>query len=1068
MSGVQVDNSPAAATRSRDISSWKEEDISTLSSSEKKRYYRRKSAIKAYFTTEEPLDQIALRYHFPTKMVEKLARRCLMQHEDSAPWGFRALMPGAKVVDHTPTPELIAAEKTEAKDEEVPAREDRQALFADVENALNEVPPSDHDDNEDTAQRRAIVLPQENPPTPDDMPDIVGIEKPGTGNGVDRVEDNSDKDDEEPTIVDALETQPAERAEVDAVNEGEEPTVDGTEEITIENEAQAALELENAAEAAVIDTEIEVVSPDDQPEQEPEKQVETIGDEDAQVQAAVFYMPELPRKPSRSLVVRGQMLPAALVIVGKKRSSVTGKKPVMAQRSIRRRWVRSVERARKRSVHRMISAVVVAIIFLSLLIPVGAGIAAYSAYTSIKSIAMDGVNHLMNVKTLLPVSKSDPTAVLNLKNLQQANVEFTQAQGDFLQLQQLVDRQDVQSLIQQFAPQYSSKLGMAQNLLQVGIDVTRMGSELMNVAMLGANILHGSPLASGSTKPLITVNDISNIEGTMLHALYYIQDIKAQMSQVVLNQLPISLSQQKLITSAMALLPKAQSYIEQGQGVIGILSWLLGVGQARRFLIQTMDSAELRPSGGFTGQYGVLDISNGRISPFSLQDVTELDYNGNGAELGRQAPPEYRSWMNFGFFGLRDSNLSGDFPTSARLAMQVFQEEGGGPVDGDIMFTPTVIEHVLDIIGPIKVPEYNEIITAQNLEDKLHYYQNNPAAIALQKQKTGTNNAASRKSFTSLVGRIMLDTVRHLPVKTLMKVVQNATKDIQSRDLEIYFNNPQVEGWLVQHSFSGAMDTFSKVDGFMVVQANISISKASQYVQTAEQDNIYLDPQGGATHNLTITLTYNQTGPVYGYDTYADYIRVYAPANAVFEGGDGFDTGKALCTPGNSGTTTGTGGPVKPPPPPPPPPGKGTPPLPGCEQYAKSFPSNARYCPSGNYSLGQNAWVPGKGFTNWPIDGLGAPTQLTSDLPGRAMWGGLTVTPKNCNSYITLSWYVPNVVKHVPGQPLYSVLVQKQGGYIPTVEISIDTSALNGVKPYNFQSDIFGDRLFSLAVVKKK
>ena len=61
MSGVQVDNSPAVATRSLDISLWKEDDISARTSSEKKRYYRRKSALKDYFTTEEPLDQIALR-----------------------------------------------------------------------------------------------------------------------------------------------------------------------------------------------------------------------------------------------------------------------------------------------------------------------------------------------------------------------------------------------------------------------------------------------------------------------------------------------------------------------------------------------------------------------------------------------------------------------------------------------------------------------------------------------------------------------------------------------------------------------------------------------------------------------------------------------------------------------------------------------------------------------------------------------------------------------------------------------------------------------------------------------
>src|SRR2546430_480195 len=80
----------------------------------------------------------------------------------------------------------------------------------------------------------------------------------------------------------------------------------------------------------------------------------------------------------------------------------------------------------------------------------------------------------------------------------------------------------------------------------------------------------------------------------------------------------------------------------------------------------------------------------------------------------------------------------------------------------------------------------------------------------------------------------------------------------------------------------------------MVVKSNISISKASQYVHTTEQDNISFDAQGGAYHNLTITLNYKQTRPVYGYDTYADYIRVYAPANAQLQGGNGFDSGHCM------------------------------------------------------------------------------------------------------------------------------------------------------------------------------
>ena len=84
------------------------------------------------------------------------------------------------------------------------------------------------------------------------------------------------------------------------------------------------------------------------------------------------------------------------------------------------------------------------------------------------------------------------------------------------------------------------------------------------------------------------------------------------------------------------------------------------------------------------------------------------------------------------------------------------------------------------------------------------------------------------------------------------------------------------------------------------------------------------------------------------------------------------------------------------------------------------------------------------------------------------MWGGLTVTPKNCTSYISLSWYVPNAVKQVAGQPPYQLLIQKQGGYIPTVELTIDTSqvGIQGLKSYALNDNLIADRMFSLDVPK--
>jgi len=1010
LSNVRVDISPAITTRKREISSWIEADIGGLSARGKRRYQKRKSAIADYFTTEDSIEEITLRHHLSQEILLRLAERCLMQHEDGMPWGYRALVPGVTVVDYAPR-----STSSEAV-EETPG--EKVSENSSKEEAPGEEPSDNSSEEAEAAAEEEVV---ETPAA------SVAEEAVTSGPGNALLDDETVEDDEDT---------------------GERPAVNIP---PVEAVSPASL---NGAVFVVEET--SVVAP------------------------AVEAPPAVaaPGTSSTQLVVRQNLAPAVLPLYGKGKKRIDVNKMAQTRRSVRKRWVRNVQDGRKRRRFlTIVSTAVVAALLIIVLVPVGTGLAAYNAYTSIRGVALDGVNHLLAVKSLIPLTKSNPLAALDTQKLQEAQSELSKAKNDFLQLQQLVDRPDIQSAINQFASQYSGELDMAQRLVQVGMDVSRMGTEVIGVALLGAGIIHGSPLASGSTQPLITAADVANAEGVMVHGLYYLDDIRAQMSQISLNQLPISAAQKTQLVSLLALLPRVQSMIVQGQGLISLVSWLLGVGQPRRFLVQTMDNAELRPGGGFTGQFGVLQIQDGRVAPFSLQDVTELDYNSNGTELNRQAPPQYRSWMNFGYFGLRDSNLSADYPTTALLNMQIFQEEGGGPVDGDIAFTPAFIAHILDVVGPITVTDYNEVITPRNLANKLHYYQQNPTAIYLQIQKTHTHNAATRKSFTNLLGKLLLDKVRHLKVNQLMAVVQYAVKDIQSRDLEIYFTNPLAEAWLVQHAYSGAMNTFSKVDGFMVVQANISISKASQYVHSTYQDYIALDAQGGATHNLTITLDYQQTGPVYGYDTYADYIRVYAPADAQFLGGNGFDSRKCLAPPNTTGGmgTTDTGGTgskccttgVK---------ATGNPQQAGtgtgtgtgnsgssklCAQFNTSFPDSSRNCPSGNYSLG-HGYVPGKGVMDWPVDGVGPPTELRSDLPGRAMWGGLTVTPKNCSSTITLQWYVPNVVKNVHGQSPYTILVQKQGGYVPTVQITIDTSAISGLQPFSFQGDLIADRIFSL------
>jgi hypothetical protein len=486
--------------------------------------------------------------------------------------------------------------------------------------------------------------------------------------------------------------------------------------------------------------------------------------------------------------------------------------------------------------------------------------------------------------------------------------------------------------------------------------------------------------------------------------LPYVNDIQQQAQNMSLAALPLSAHQREQVQQLLLLLPQAKTAFVQARSLLGAMGWLLGVDGQRTFLVQTMDRAELRPTGGFTGQYGELHIAGGRVGTFSLRDISYIEYASNSPTTDQLAPNSYRSWWPFANWGLRDSNLSADFPTSAQIAINEYNREVGHKVDGVILFTPFLIEHVLQVTGPIRIPSYDETITAQNLEARLHYYQLDNAGIAKQIRISG-GSASDRKQFTSLVAHTLMDTVRHESPTMLLALAKQMLQELKTKDLQVYLTNPQLQGLLSQYGDAAQVDRSTTHDGLYVVQANVSASKASQYVKTTIHDTVTLDTYGGATHLFQMQLAYNQLGFVYGLDTYRDYVRIYVPPTSKFLSGDGFDTGTPLC-----------GGPLT-----------------ACGQNS-IYPHDELVCATGQYDAGASAPMLNDNYTGqWhPLDTIGGPTNLTSDETGRAMFAGYVVIPKNCTMTVTLSWYVPPI-----GHSTYNLLIQRQAGTFPELDLTV-------------------------------
>ncbi|TME05218.1 MAG: DUF4012 domain-containing protein [Chloroflexi bacterium] len=644
---------------------------------------------------------------------------------------------------------------------------------------------------------------------------------------------------------------------------------------------------------------------------------------------------------------------------------------------------------------------------ISAALAINFGIGAYTTYTTLRSEAYDGIQHLFNVKTVFTGLKIHPTGFLDLGKLHLAQKEFSTAHKDFQQVQYTLDHAAVIGTVVHYFPQYSSQVTTTRALSQIGIEVTNIGQELIHAATILAPSFR-EPLLNATNKPLVTPAMLELVRTTINNILPMLRDIQTQSHKFSLEALPANISahQRAQLVQLLQLLPQAQTDLVQVRNLLDAAGWMLGVNEPRTFLVQTMDRAELRPTGGFTGQYGELSINGGRVAPFSLRDISLVEYVENSPTLGVRALPQYRSWWPFANWGLRDSNLSADFPTSAQIAITKYKSEVGHQVDGVIMFTPFLIEHILQVIGPVEVPGYNDAITAQNLEERLHYYQLDNVGILKQLYQPGDKATSSRKRFTALLAHLLVDRLRQAPPDEILAIAQQVLYDVKTKDLQIYVTNPQVEAALVQFGDSAQIDRSTTHDGLYVVQANISASKASQYVRTIMHDTVTLNADGGATHLMQLRLVYNQVGPVYGYDTYHDYVRVYVPPTSKYLWGDGFDTGIPLCGAFYSACAS-----------------------------TDVYPNHELLCPTGQSQPG--AAAPSLSDENggrWhPLDTVGPPTSFQSDEPGRAMFGGWVIVPKNCTMTVTLSWYVPPAGHTTP----YTLLVQRQTGTFPELDLTI-------------------------------
>lgn len=536
------------------------------------------------------------------------------------------------------------------------------------------------------------------------------------------------------------------------------------------------------------------------------------------------------------------------------------------------------------------------LIFLALSGVLGIG-GYFGLYAPARQLGNDGAAHLQQAQKLLKDLSFHPLA---LDTLTKTRNEFSAAEDDFSGVKWRL------ALVRPFLGVIGLLTGRGDeldayvHLANMAYDISSAGHQGMDAAIAlvtregaafsnpGAAALSGIPGAfmAGPSVPQransLGNNDIQQVQQTLKTVQGLVEDAWNEAQSIKERALPANPSIQSAFKLFKGAYPSVKSLLEAAQGALGAAPQLLGMNQATTYLTVWQDTSERRATGGFITAAGTMSVKNGQLGSLALQDTYLLD---TPAATSHPTPiPAADAWFTLSkTWGLRDVNLEPDFPTVAQAAEQLYTAEGGSAVDGVMAFTTSFVQHILNITGPVQVPELNEIIGSDNLVDRLHFYQ----LARSSGDEVPAKALAGDKRFAALLITHLVEKLRTLTPDATRAVLQVALQALPTKDVQLYLNDSRAEQALVRAHRAGAVEATSG-DALLIVDSNISPNKADDNIDEVQSDTIILDSQGNATHHVNVAYHWKRNAPVYGSSTYTDYVRFYIPSSSQVQATNGF------------------------------------------------------------------------------------------------------------------------------------------------------------------------------------
>ncbi len=435
--------------------------------------------------------------------------------------------------------------------------------------------------------------------------------------------------------------------------------------------------------------------------------------------------------------------------------------------------------------------------------------------------------------------------------------KFNDAYEDFIEVSNSLESLGKISIgMSRFLP-YVSKLSSGYNLAQAGEHFSLAGRNISEIGQI-VNSLKGE---EGEFLPVLDI--FKNIENKLEAVEKELVIGQEKLSKVKFDDIPGS--KKDAVMSLKNELPVIISSVKTFSQNSHIIADLLGANGPRKYLFLFQNNQEMRATGGFIGSYGLLDITGeGRVRNFFIDGI----FNPDGQLTDNIIPPRPLQKIS-GAWSLHDSNWFPNFPLSAEKAILFYEKTGGPTVDGVITLTPTVMQKLLRITGPIRMDDYDVTLTADNFIENIQY--------EVEEDYDKLENRP--KKILSDLAPILMDKLFNLEkAETLVKTMNVLGDALAEKHILVYSRNEELQKIISNLGWSGEI-LETKKDYLSVINTNINGFKTDGIIEQKIEHQADIQANGSIIDTVKIIRRHNGGNSRYDWwnKVNSNYLRIYVP-----------------------------------------------------------------------------------------------------------------------------------------------------------------------------------------------